>query len=144
MNRGEKLMALIIMGVGVTFLLSQYVREPIVVTAPPDTVYTRVMDVSRVVAETTRSVITRYDTLFQQRPGDTIYLTRTQWDTVRITCLKCATQLDSLRHYTDSARKKDADSIAKLNRKLVECKGSRPWWALGGHPGGVASCRLPG
>lgn len=113
------------------------------VPSPPDTVYTRIMERSKAVAETTIVRVARIDTLLQQQPGDTVFLTRTQWDTVRLTCLACARQLDSLRRYVDSARKKDADSIARLTVALSKCKGSRPWYAVVGLGIGAASCRVP-
>jgi hypothetical protein len=127
--------------------LMQFGRRPVIVSTQPDTVYLNVSARSGAVAETTHQVVTRIrtrvDSFFRFDTSlvhDTVL--KRSIDTVFAACERCAAQLREHRRVSDSVIKARDDTIYALRGRLQSCKGSRPWWALGGLGLGVGACAL--
>jgi hypothetical protein len=108
----------------------------------PDTVYTFVDRDAQARAETTRVTVTRFrdriDSIIRtdtMRLHDTLFLR--SLDTVFVNCLKCADQIDSLRHVIRNLR----DTVAKRDRALAACGRQKPLWAAGGAIAAALVCR---
>lgn len=145
----DRLIILTLLGVAIVVGLSHWGLPAVLEPEPPkpDTVRIRVLQQSQATAETTRVTVTRLRTLVDTLPGDTVYVPREVVRTVIRDCLACATQLDSLRAYADSALRAKDDSIValrqrnfQLERQLVACKGQRPWYLVGGASAGLLAC----
>lgn len=127
------------------FLVYRHFNPPApILPVKPDTAYITISKESKAVAETTHSVVTRFRTrvdsvIRTDTTRDTVFLR--SLDTVFARCERCARQLDSLRKFTDSAMKAKDDTIYVLRVRVEKCRGSRPWWAVGGLALGTAGCR---
>lgn len=112
----------------------------------PDTVYLKVSEQSKAVADTVTKVLTRFKTVREStivNIHDTVSVKEfiRLTDTVVVACTRCAEQLRLLRRVSDSIIKARDDTIYALRTRLQSCKGSRPWWAVTGLGAGVLACR---
>lgn len=122
------------------YFLGRCNAPPSTITVRPDTVYSAASAKSAAVAETTIKTVTRFRTLFDTLPGDTIYVPRVQIESVLVRCEGCAEQLVTFKRQCDSTLYALYDSIFKLNRALAKARGRGPWYFIGGVSLGVLTC----